>query len=497
MRSLLCCLQRSLLGLAVVAIVVTGADSANGQVQFKRLDGSTIPQSEIDQTVMRVMKGAEVPGVGLALLNDGKIVYVHGYGLRDKEKSLPFTADTVMPGASLTKVAFAHLVLQLVDEGRLDLDKPVYQYLKKPLPEYSNYKDLANDPRYKLITARMLLSHTSGFPNWRWFADDKKLQIYFEPGSRFAYSGEGIDLLQLVVEVVTNEDLEDLMQKYVFKPLEMTRTSMIWQERFENDYANGYDEDGRSLGQQKRKRADAAGSMQTTVGDFSRFLQGVMQGKRLKKETREQMIRAQIAITAKHEFPTLENELSDENKSIRLSYGLAWGLYWTPYGEAFFKEGHDDGWRNYAVCFDKSGTGMVIMTNSSNGEGIYKELLERIMGNTFTPIEWEGFTPFDKLPPRQPVKEHKQVKVSSAVLEKYAGRYGELPNMVLTIHREGDHLAIQENGGPQQELFPESETQFFFKAGDKVISFEVDADGRVAQMILHLGDQEIPIKRID
>lgn len=85
------------------------------------------------------------------------------------------------------------------------------------------------------------------------------------------------------------------------------------------------------------------------------------------------MIRAQIAITAKHEFPTFENELTDENKAIRLSYGLAWGLYWTPYGEAFFKEGHDYGWRNYAVCFDKSG-GMVIMTNSSNGEGIYKEL---------------------------------------------------------------------------------------------------------------------------
>jgi CubicO group peptidase (beta-lactamase class C family) len=395
-------LKKILLCLGISAFAVF---SACGQVQFKRLDGSAIPQSEIDRTVMPVMKGAEVPGVGLALLNDGKIIYVQGYGWRDKEKSLPFTAETVMPGASLSKVAFAYLVLQLVNEGRLDLDKPVYQYLKKPLPEYSNYKDLGDDPRYKLITARMLLSHTSGFPNWRRFEDDQKLKIHFEPGSRFAYSGEGIDLLQLVVEVITHEDLEDLMQKYVFKPFEMMRTSMVWQERFENDYANGYDEDGGSLGPQKRKRADAAGSMQTTLGDFSRFVQGVMQGKRLRKETREQMLRAQIAITAKHEFPPFENQLTDENKAIRLSYGLAWGLYWTPYGEALFKEGHDDGWRNYAVCFDKTGTGMVIMTNSSNGEGIYKELLERIMGNTFTPIEWEGFTPYDKLPPRAPGKD--------------------------------------------------------------------------------------------
>lgn len=267
-----------------LAVATFAAFSARAQVHFKRLDGSTITQSEIDQTVTRMMKGAEVPGVGLALLNDGKIVYLRGYGLRDKEKNLPFAADTVMPGASLSKVAFAYLVLQLVDEGRLDLDKPVYQYLKKPLPEYSNYKDLAGDPRYKLITLRMLLSHTSGFPNWRWFEDDKRLQIHFEPGSRFAYSGEGIDLLQVVVEAATNEDLEDLMQKYVFKSFEMARTSMLWEDRFENDYADGYDEDGRSLGAQKRKRADAAGSMQTTIGDFSRFVQGVMQGKRLKKK---------------------------------------------------------------------------------------------------------------------------------------------------------------------------------------------------------------------
>ena len=101
---------------------------------------------------------------------------------------------------------------------------------------------------------------------------------------------------------------------------------------------------------------------------------------------------------SKHEFPTLSSETTDENKSIRLSYGLAWGLYWTSYGKVFFKEGHDDGWRNYAVCFDKQKSGLVIMTNSSNGEGIFKEVLETVLKDTFTPIEWEGYTPYDKLP---------------------------------------------------------------------------------------------------
>ena len=285
------------------------------------------------------------------------------------------------------------MVMQLVEEGVLDLDKPVYQYLPKPLPDYDAYKDLANDLRYQKITARMLLTHTSGFPNWRRFTDDGKLSISFEPGSRFAYSGEGIVLLQLVVESITKKPLTDLMRERVFQPLGMTRTSVVWEERFERNYANGYDEQEHSLAAQKRTRADPAGSMQTTIADFARFIEAVMQGKGLSKETRELMLSPQIQILSKHEFPTLSAETTNENKAIRLSYGLGWGLYWTPYGKAFFKEGHLEGWRHYVVCFDKTGTGIVIMTNSSNGEGIYKELLETLLRNPYTPIEWEGFTP--------------------------------------------------------------------------------------------------------
>jgi CubicO group peptidase (beta-lactamase class C family) len=361
----------------------------------KRLDGSTITASEIDTTVSRAMHAAKVTGVGLALLNDRKILYLKTYGFRDRRKALPLTPDSVMSAASFTKVAFAYMVMQLVQDGLLDLDKPVHLYLPKPLPEYSNYKDLSGDERYKKITSRMLLNHTSGFPNWRHFEDDRKLHIYFEPGSRFAYSGEGIDLLQLVVETVTKKSLEDLMQERVFRPIGMPRTSMVSHLRFESDSANGYDEQEKSLGPQRRLLADAAGSMKTTPADFARFMQAMLQGQGLRKETKGLMLSPQIQILSKHEFPTLSPETTDENNSIRLSYGLGWGLYWTPYAKAFFKEGHDDGWRNYTVCFDDSGTGILIMTNSSNGESIYKELLETLLKNTYTPIEWEGFTPYD------------------------------------------------------------------------------------------------------
>ena len=463
---------------------------------IKRLDGSTISLAEIDQTVSHLMAAAEVTGAGIAIFNHGKIVYLKAYGLRDKERNLPLTVDSVMSAASFSKVAFAYLVMQLVDEGQLDLDKPVYQYLPKPLPEYPDYADLANDPRYKLITARMLLSHTGGFPNWRAFEDDRKLKIHFAPGSRFAYSGEGIDLLQVVVEAVTKKPLEELMQQHVFGPLGMTRTSMIWQDRFDGDYANGYDEYGRSLGPQKRTHADAAGSMQTTVADFARFMQAVMEGKLLENKTRKMMLSPQIEITSKREFPTLSDETTDENKAIRLSYGLGFGLFWSPYGEAFFKEGHDVGWRNYTVCFERPKTGIVIMTNNGNGEGIFLPLLETLLKDTYTP-DWEGYIPYDKLPPRPLLKQHRQVSVDAAIQQRYVGRYQvppeAAPNVVLTVRWEGDHLTIQENDEPKQDLLPESPVQFYTVADD-VYTFETDAQGRVTRMVLHLDDKEIPTK---
>ena len=462
-----------------------------------RLDGSTITSSQVDATVTHLMKSAEVPGVAIAIIDHGQIAFVKAYGFRDTQNQLPLTPDSVMTAASFTKSAFAYMVMQLVGEGRLDLDKPVYKYLPKPLPEYPAYKDLAGDDRFKRITARMLLDHTSGFANWRSFEPDRKLAIHFEPGTRFAYSGEGIVLLQLVVETITGKPLDQLMEERVFRPLGMTRTSMVWQKRFEIDNANGYDEYGRSLGPQKRKTADAAGSMQTTVRDFARLVQAVMVRQGLPKKSIDTMLSPQIRINSKHEFPSLATETTHDNDSIRLSYGLGWGLYWSSYGKAFFKEGHDEGWRNYAVGFLRPMSGIVIMTNSGNGEGIFKELLETLLKDTSTPIEWEGYTPYNLLPPRIPLPKHTAVHVDATVLEKYAGRY-KVPGsalIILAIQREGDHLSVQENDEPNQELEPESETQFFSTNADDVYRFEMNDRGEVTTMILHTDGQDIRIPR--
>lgn len=475
---------------------VTAEAEATGKPEIRRLDGSRISAEEVDRTVLRLMKAGEVPGVGISILNHGQVAYLKAYGFRDVEKKLPLTPDSVMAAASFSKVAFGYLVMQLVDDGVLDLDKPVEAYLPKPLPDYPEYHDLAADPRYKKITARMLLSHTAGFPNFRWIQPNGKLNINFEPGSRYAYSGEGIQLLQLVVETVTKTPLTQLMAQRVFKPLSESRTSMISEERFEDNYANGYDEWSRSLGHQQRKTASAAGSMQTTISDFTRFVLAVIGGKGLRKETREMMLSPQIRILSEHQFPTLEASTRDANQGIRLSYGLAWGLYWSAYGKAFFKEGHDEGFRNYAVVFDEPKSGMVIMTNSSNGEGIFKELLETLLGDTFTPIEWEGYTPYNELPPRVPLPLHKEVTVETGKLERLVGDYSPGPGVMLVVTRKDGHLSMTENDEPAEDVFPEAELQFFSKNSDDVVTFELDGNGRAARLVIHTGGRTIPVSRV-
>lgn len=481
----------------LTVMALGGLLAAAPRAAVKRLDGSTISPEEIDRTVLRLMRASEVTGVGVTILNNATVAYSKAYGLRDVEKKLPLTADSVMAGASFTKVAFSYLVMQLVGDGTLDLDRPVHEYLPKPLPDYAEYRDLADESRYRKITARMLLSHTSGFPNLRWLNSDRKLNINFEPGSRYAYSGEGMQLLQLVVETISKAPLTNLMQERVFQPLGMSRTSMVSEERFENDYSNGYDEWGRSLGHQQRKAAQAAGSMQTTLRDFTRFMQAVTAGTRMRRSARELMLSQQIEISSEHQFPTLATSTTDKNKGIHLSYGLGWGLYWSPYGKAFFKEGHDEGFRNYAVVFDKPKDGIVIMTNSSNGEGIFKELLETLLRNTFTPIDWEGFTPYTELPARKPLPVRSEITLDPKLLDRLAGRYAVSPDLVLTVTHKGGRLVMQENQEAAGELFSEAELRFFSRTSDDVVTFDLDSQGRVTRLVIHTGGASIPVNRIE
>lgn len=372
-------------------------------VQIKRLDGSKITSQQVDQIVTILMEKAKVTGLGLSIINNNQTVYTKTYGYRDKGREQLMDNETILYGASFSKAVFAFLTLKLVEEGVLDLDKPLYQYLDKPLTDDENYESLKGDDRWKSITARMCLSHTTGFQNLRFidartgaFNAEGKLAIYFKPGTKYAYSGEGLKLLQIVVEKVTGRGLEDLAAEKVFKLIQMTRTSYVWQPRFEGNFAFPHNAKEENIGKKKRTKAGGAGSLETTITDYTKFIEYVMQDKGLNKKLREMMISPQIKINSKYQFPTISDETTTENDDIHLSYGLGWGLLKCKYGRAFFKEGHDDGWQNFNINFKDKGISIIIMTNSDNGESIFKELLEKVIGDTFTPWEWERYIPYNQ-----------------------------------------------------------------------------------------------------
>lgn len=469
--------------------------SATAQPAIPRPDGGELTPEQIDSTVNRLIQAAHVTGAGVALFHRGQIVYLKAYGLGDSEKGRPLTPDSVMTAASLNKSAFATVVMRLVQRGILDLDKPIEEYLGKPLGDFDGYADLAGDPRTARLTLRILLDHTTGFANFRGFEDDHKLHIHYGPGTHYGYSGEGINLAQFVVEKITGKSATALMQERLYTPLKMTRSSMVWEPRFESDFANGYDEYGRSLGPERRKSPSAAGSMQTTPRDYALFLSALMRGEVLSAPTRDIMLSPQIRIHSAHQFPSLNTDTTTAYDPIELSYGIGWGLYKSPYGPAFFKEGHDEGWRNLALCF-RSGDGILVMTNSSNGEGIFKPLVAALLGETAFPFDWEGYTPYDKLPPLPKLKERKPVTLTAEQLHRLAGRYALSADIVLTVTVENGHIYIREDDQDKQEYLAEGPNDFYSVTSTDECSFKPDT-GPAQVLVLHLDNGQNPeLKRV-
>ncbi len=186
------------------------------------------------------------------------------------------------------------------------------------------------------------------------------------------------------------------MQRRIFDRFGMTRTAMTWREDLIADDADVFLTTGEAKTHNHRAEAGAAGSMDTTARDWSRFLAAVVNGEGLSPRTKAEMIRQQISIDSVVQFPTLTTETTDAYKGIRLGYGLGWGVFDTPYGHAFFKEGRDDGTVNYALCVQPRRACILLLSNSDRAEGIYKVLVEKLMGNVNLPWRWEGYIPYDQ-----------------------------------------------------------------------------------------------------
>ncbi len=338
----------------------------------------------------RLMAAQDVKGLAVAVIEKGEVVHVQTFGLRNVEKNLALEPDTVMYGASFTKTAFAVMVLQLVDDGLFDLDKPLADYLPKPIPDYEFYADLKGDDRWRRLTARHVLTHSTGFHNFRWLEDDRTLRFHFEPGARYAYSGEGFYLLQFTLEQGLGLDVKIEMQRRIFDRFGMVKTSMQWRPDFADNLADGYAMDGSFEPHDERSNVSAAGSMDTTIADQARMWAGIMRGDGLSKESRAALVTPQLAISTEHQFPPLWETFDKRGPAIGLSAGLGLVTYQEADGTAWFKGGHNDWTGNLVVCQEGPRRCVVMMSNSVRAELIYPALFGVVLGpDTTMPWWWE------------------------------------------------------------------------------------------------------------
>jgi CubicO group peptidase (beta-lactamase class C family) len=321
--------------------------------------------ADLEKAVPDLMEKAGIPGLSLAVIRDGEIIWSRGFGVKNTRTGEPVRETTIFEAASLTKPFFAYLVMKMVENGDLDLDTPLIQYAPQDYLE-KNYVRHPLDlegfrrDRFNRITARMVLSHSSGLPHGE---SRKPLPIFFEPGEKYKYSADGYEYLQRIVEYLKGEPLQETMRKMVIEPLKMKDSSMVWQEAYATQSAVGHNTFGDTTGEfRKRTQAHAAASLYTTAADYARFVAAILNDTGLKKETIAEMLTPQIDV------------------SENVFWGLGFGLERTAGGDAFWQWGDYGIFRNYVVAYKKQKTGVVYLTNSQNGLSIGQEILAHSIG---------------------------------------------------------------------------------------------------------------------
>jgi len=328
------------------------------------------------------MRQGEVPGVSIAVLRHGKTAWIGSYGVANKTTQQPVTERTVFNAASLSKTVFAYTVLRLVDQGKIDLDAPLTRYVRdRP----------SHDPRLDKITARIVLTHRTGFPNWRSDAKDE-LKIYFDPGSRFSYSGEGMVYLQHAVEAVTGKPLNQVVTEQVFQPLGMTESSYTARPDLAADFATGYSLDGHSVALFQNTEAKAAASLNTNAHDYALFLEAILSGRGLKPATLRAMETPQIAVD-----PTCTNCLDAAPKTLAtdLFWGLGWGIEKNASGTYLWHWGDNGIFKAYVVADIHRRSAVVFFDNSSTGLSIAQAVTETVLGGDHPSFRWLHYDTYD------------------------------------------------------------------------------------------------------
>ena len=283
----------------------------------------------------------QVATLGLGIINEGELKEIRVFGKLNEEKPAPYNA--IFNVASLTKPVVATLTLKLVEAGKWDLDESLNQYWIDP--------DVKDDPRHKKLTTRHILSHQSGFSNWRRNDESQKLVFNFDPGTEYNYSGEGFEYLKKAIENKLQIPLEVLAKEYLFDPIGMTDTNFSWDGTWdESRFVEGYKANGEIYDTHKNTRVSAADDLHTTIEDYSNFLCHVMEGADLSEQLFQDMVSAQVA--------------TKKGKS----FGLGWEIYHNLGNDeyALSHGGSDVGVQTLVFMLPNSKQGLVIFTNTDN-----------------------------------------------------------------------------------------------------------------------------------
>ncbi|MCG2614052.1 serine hydrolase [Terrimonas sp. NA20] len=360
------------------------------------------------------MNAADIPGLQAVLIQKGKVEWIKGFGLANAETKVPVDENTLFEAASLSKVMTAYGALKLVDQGKLNLDKPLNAYL-------GNNYEIGNDPRIRLITARRVLSHSAGFPNWR-APNAATLPIEFNPGERFSYSGEGFVYLSKVMEKLSGKDFESYMHDAVFVPLAMGNSYFSWQDTFAYRHVFRHDWQGMRSTRWEEKGFNAAASLHTSAGDYAKFMIALLNGTGLKKKTWLEMFTPQIRV--------------DSTAFPELYWGLGVGLEIVGKRKSFWHWGDQGDSKCYMKADLSSKDGFLYFTNSANGLAVADRILEEAMGE-FTPaLAWLNYERFNPA-----VKELIRTAIDSGAataLAKYLGnRDKELSQQIPEVSMNG------------------------------------------------------------
>jgi len=310
---------------------------------------------QLDHFIETYCKYYGIPGVSLALIREGKLVYHKTYGVRNTMTGEKVDDNTLFEAASITKPVFAFAVERLAERGIINLDKPLYEYLP--------YKDIENDERYKLITARHVLTHRTGFPNWRSMNTDGKLDIKFTPGTAFGYSGEGFEYLKLVVEKITGKKVEQVLQEEVVEPIGLYHTFFSKNDSLQRMVANGH------FNKQPSKadlpeQPGMAYSMHTEAIVFTRFMLYLLEQEGLTAAMYD-------TILSKHsEYPYEEKD----KPKIPTYMGMSLEIRETPFGKSFGHGGNNGDFKCKFEVYKDLKMGYVLFTNSNTSDPLLENL---------------------------------------------------------------------------------------------------------------------------